>query len=346
MKNLITYIFIGLTACTAKAQDIHFTMFNASPIVLNPACAGMFDGTFRTSINYKSQWRTVSNAFNTVSFNADGALLKNTANSAYLGLGLNFYRDVAGSTKFGTTKINLSLSGILKAGKYNTISIGLMGGWGQRSISLDNLEWDAQFIGNSYDASRPSYENYSFENSSYWDYSAGFLWAYHSASSTMSSFNRVKMEFGGAYHHLSRPKTTGGGLFDDQLHSRAVFHANLQFSPEHYKVSFSPRLKAFLQGPSLEVNLGMMFRVLIQEGSKYTRRKKGFAISAGGYYRVGDAISPSIEVEFAGLTFGYSYDINLSGLTPASFGMGGSEFYLRFQNPNPFFKMSGRPSMR
>lgn len=346
MKKHIVFVIVVMLGNLTKAQDIHFTMFDASPIILNPACAGMFDGTFRTSANYKSQWRSVSNAYNTISFNVDGALLKNTSKSAYLGAGLNFYRDVAGSTKFGTTKVNLSLSGILKAGEHNTVSIGLMGGWGQRSISPENMEWDSQFNGSNFDPSRPSFENYSFENSSYWDYSAGFLWAYHSASSTMRSSNRVKMEFGGAYHHISRPNANANTGYNDPLHSRAVVHANLQFSPQHYNVSFSPRIKALLQGPSLEVNLGMMFRYLIQEGSKYTRRKKGFAISAGGYYRVGDAISPSVEIEFAGLTLGYAYDINLSGLTPASYGLGGSEFYLRFQNPNPFFKMSGRPSMR
>ena len=118
------------------------------------------------------------------------------------------------------------------------------------------------------------------------------------------------------------------------------------YSEEYSKLALRPRISAYFQGPSREVNLGLMFRYLVFEGSKYTGNVKGLAINLGGYYRIGDAISPSVEIEIAGFTVGYSYDLNTSGLRVASNGKGGSEIYLKFQNPNPFFRFSRRPSIR
>jgi len=257
----------------------------------------------------------------------DGGLFKNNGKTAYLGAALGVYRDVAGTTNFGTTKINLSLSSIIRVGNYNTISIGLTGGWGQQSISPENLEWDAQFDNQAFDPTLPSLENFSYEKNSYLDYGVGVLWAYGLGSSTIASFDKFKAEIGGAYHHLSQPRIPSHVGEDDKLHSKIAFHADFQFSSLYSRLAFSPRTRVFVQGPAMEINVGMMFRYLVQEGSKYTRQKKGLAISAGSYYRVGDALSPSLEIEYAGFTIGYSYDVNVSGLTVASRGRGGSEFY-------------------
>ena len=41
----------------ASAQDVHTTQFYASPLTLNPALTGGFDGQLRASLNYRDQWR-------------------------------------------------------------------------------------------------------------------------------------------------------------------------------------------------------------------------------------------------------------------------------------------------
>ena len=50
-------IFSTLTVCVAmvsvtNAQDPNFSQFFASPLTLNPAMTGLFDGTFRVAGNY------------------------------------------------------------------------------------------------------------------------------------------------------------------------------------------------------------------------------------------------------------------------------------------------------
>lgn len=347
MKNRILTLLFGFSSSLLWGQDIHFTMFHVAPTELNPAAAGVFDGNFRASTNYRQQWRSISNPFNTYSCTMDGNLSKpNSRKSANLGAALNVYRDVAGTSRFATTKANLSLSGIVHLSANQTASAGITAGWGQQAISDAGLEWDAQFNGQAFDPGLPSNESFLYNKVSYFDYAAGVLWAYGRAASTMGSYDKFNAQVGLAYHHLSRPVLGGFYGESDRLYSKIVFHTNFHISQPNSRLAYLPRLYFFKQGPAMELNTGLIFRYLIQEGSKYSQHLKGFAVSAGAYYRLGDALSPSVEIEYASWTFGFSYDTNISGLTRASLGRGGVEIFLKFQNPNPFFRFHNRPSLR
>lgn len=346
MRKILAVLAPFFVLNSSFAQDVHFTMFHVAPTVLNPGAAGLFSGTFRASTNFKTQWGSISNPYNTFSFTADGAFWKNRGGTAHMGAGIAAYRDVAGSTNYGTTKINLSLSTILYLDERNTASIGLTGGWAQRTISPGDLQWDSQFNGQVFDASLPSYEDYTFENNSHFDFAAGAMWSYGTSASTITSFDKFKAQAGIAYHHISRPLVVNYYGPSEKLYSKLVLHGDMHISAEYSRLAFRPRFSAFFQGPAREINVGTMVRYLVSEGAKYTGFIKGLAISLGGYYRVGDAFSPSMELEFGGFSLGYTYDFNLSQLRAATGGMGGHEVYLKFQNPNPFFKFSRRPSIR
>ncbi|MFH1319390.1 MAG: type IX secretion system membrane protein PorP/SprF, partial [Bacteroidota bacterium] len=91
-----------------------------------------------------------------------------------------------------------------------------------------------------------------------------------------------------------------------------------------------------MQGPSTEIDLGCMVRYTLREESRYTGLLKETAILIGGYFRVGDAVIPSVMFEIANFAIGVSYDVNISGLKSVSTGRGGAEISLRYINPNPF----------
>src|SRR3984885_949429 len=61
----------------ARAQDPGFSQFFASPLTLNPALTGKFNGAVRVSGNYRNQWPTIDNAFITSTVSVDGAIFKN-----------------------------------------------------------------------------------------------------------------------------------------------------------------------------------------------------------------------------------------------------------------------------
>jgi len=335
MKRIITIIFTIATLSVA-AQDIHFTMWDAMPVTTNPATAGIFNGDIRGVLNYRNQWASIGNPYKTYSVMLDGGLFKNKWKNGYLGTGLNVYKDVAGATKFGTTKISLALSGVMYLDDKNTGAIGLLSSWGQNSMNPNSLEWDSQFNGQGFDASASSNETMTFEGNSFVDFSVGALWAYGTGAKTLSSQDQFSMKSGMAFYHVTRPKTAVEFGEVDKLYSKWAFHTDAHIGVANTKMAFKPKLLVYMQGPARQVTAGMLFRYMLKEESKYTGTFKEMAISFGGYYRVGDAFSPSVEFEISSFAIGFAYDMNVSGLTAATGGIGGPEIFIRIQNPNPF----------
>src|SRR6186997_2334542 len=62
-KPLLTLLFFTSFISVSLAQDPNFSQFFASPLTLNPALTGKFDGTFRLAGNYRNQWPSINNAF-------------------------------------------------------------------------------------------------------------------------------------------------------------------------------------------------------------------------------------------------------------------------------------------
>lgn len=329
MRKIITSVLLILTI-SLNAQDVHFTMYDAMIVTTNPATAGVFNGEFRGVLNYRSQWGSIGNPYKTYSIMADGALFKNKWRGGYIGIGLGAYKDVAGETKFGTTKINLALSSVLYLNENNSASVGFLTSWAQNSMNGDNLQWDSQFDGQTFDPTAPSFENFQFENASYFDFSAGALWAYGKNSKTLSSFDNFNMEAGIAFFHVTRPSRQIEFGDIDKLYSRWAIHTESFIGLFNSKWGLKPKMFVYLQGPAREITGGVLARYMLKEESKYTGIMKNMAISFGPYFRVGDAISPAIEFEMSGLSLGFAYDMNISGLSAATGGSGGPEIYVKY----------------
>ena len=76
-KLLLTLVVILAEVLIIKAQDPNFSQFFASPLTLNPALTGKFDGAVRVAGNYRNQWPTIENAYVTKTVSVDFGLLKN-----------------------------------------------------------------------------------------------------------------------------------------------------------------------------------------------------------------------------------------------------------------------------
>ena len=96
MKNfiLITLITISLLAGNigfVKAQDIHFSQIFETPLLRNPALAGLFSGDIRVQTVYRSQWNSVTNAYSTSSANVEYKLPVGTSTD-YVTIGGQVYQ--------------------------------------------------------------------------------------------------------------------------------------------------------------------------------------------------------------------------------------------------------------
>src|SRR5215203_2490563 len=76
IKVFVSVLVLGLAGNQLKAQtDPHFSQYYMYPSWLNPALTGAFDGDYRVSGIYRSQWNNLSSSFVTpglaVDFNTD-----------------------------------------------------------------------------------------------------------------------------------------------------------------------------------------------------------------------------------------------------------------------------------
>ena len=89
-------------------------------------------------------------------------------------------------------------------------------------------------------------------------------------------------------------------------------------------VSIMMQMNYAMQGTYQEVMLGGLVNYAAISSGPSTI----FAISAGLFYRYGDAIIPVLKVKYQNMAVGISYDVNLSSLKEASNFQGGTEVTL------------------
>lgn len=91
-------LWITLSLCTVLswgyAQDIHFTLHEMSPLWLNPARTGAFEGTARIGGLYRAQWFSLD-GINTPSVYIDAPVIRGFRPQDWVGAGLLFIQDNA-----------------------------------------------------------------------------------------------------------------------------------------------------------------------------------------------------------------------------------------------------------
>ena len=340
MKRIIIYLSaaILMVSSNAKAQDIHFSQFYQTPLIVNPGLTGAFHGDHRVIINYKDQWRSINesgNTFTTAALSYDWNMYKKKWKNSFLGGGVSLIRDKAGDLSMGHTQLNLSLSSIVSLNENQRLSLGVQGGVAQKSIDFSNAQWDSQYDGSMFNSSLSSNENYTSDAFIFPDFSVGMAWSYGTDEATISSGDEFRANIGVAYMHLNRPDMKYD-IAGEQLYSKMVIHGGSYIGLKNSVGALLPSAIFYMQGPQREIDFGLMFRYMVKEESRYTGYIKETAILLGGYYRVGDAFVPAVMLEFANFVLGVTYDINISGLKAATNARGGIEISLKFVNPNPF----------
>ncbi len=336
IKFIIIVVF-GLVSLHSKAQDPHFSQYRMTSLMVNPGNAG-FNYNLRAAANYRQQWKSVATPFSTSAFSFDMNTSKKKNNKGSIGVGLQFLNDKAGDAKMGMTQGNINVSGILQLDEKSKLSLGLMGGFGQRTIDYSALRWENQYQNGAFDANNTTGENLGSNSTTYMDAGAGFVWQYGKDPGYITQNNGVKVNFGASVSHFGLPSTSYFGSSIEKMNTKFIAHGSVEFGKENTNLTFIPEFYFVQQGPQREILIGNVFRYLINEGSKVTGFVKSSAVSLGVNYRVKDALITSIMLEYANYSVGFSYDINISSLSTSSNSRGGFEIALRFVTPNPFAK--------
>lgn len=329
-----------LSILNCKAQDIHFSQFVMTPLLLDPSLSGKGNDQ-RIILNYRNQWSSVASPFKTFGFSYDTHFNKKQKKESFFGAGISVYSDKAGDINLGLTVLNLALAYHIKLDQQSYLSAGLQGGFIQSSLSESSLRFQSQFDGighNDNFASGETFNNISFFQP---DFAIGV--SYYYATDGLSAkvisdngFDGKKANIGASIHHVTSPNYSFLQENSDDLNFKYILHANTSFGIRGLNMAIQPSGFIAYQQKATDFVIGSFFRYNLKEKSKYSHFSNGAALSLGTHYRIGDAFLLSLLVETGSLAFGVSYDFNLSGLSTASNGKGGYELSIRYVSPNPF----------
>lgn len=327
-------VILGLAFGTITyAQDLHFAQTSQTPQLINPASVGVFDGWERAMVNHRNQWLGAGTQFMTTAIAADINLGKGHINNkAHLGVGVMFFNDIGGDSKFGNQTGSVTLSGILPMdGGSHSLSAGIQGGFGSRKMDLSNVSFMNQYSGNGFDNSLPNGET-GGNSFTYLDASAGIYYVFDGGQSSFQRNNEMKIKAGIAGYHLNGPNLKySNGIEGEKLHRKYVAHVDMVYEIPSSVYSINGNVTQFLQGGHYETLLGMMLRYRFENGTKITGLSDNAYVGLGCYGRFRDAIIPAVRVDWAGFQLGVSYDVTLSQLRQAYRG-GSLEFSLSYVN--------------
>jgi type IX secretion system PorP/SprF family membrane protein len=322
MRKLLIFLFTLQFAVSVKAQDPHFSQFFASPLTLNPALTGKFDGQFRLAGNFRNQWPSIPNAYITESASLDFSILKKVVpDHDVLGIGFSYLSDQSadGALDLNYGSLSLSYHKALDEEGYNTIGAGFQATYSTLSLNLSKLTFEDQLTQNGFTGTTSEVFS-NGTNKNYFDMSAGLLF-----SGSSDGVNNYYL--GASLYHINRPSV---GFKDENwillprttVHGGASFPLNDQLTIDASAITqFQNEANETLIGGALAINAN-------QDHDDPTN------VYVGSWIRFGDAIIPYVALEFSGLRIGASYDVNTSSLKAATDSRGGVELSLIYINKN------------
>lgn len=325
MKKTILSLALGLAASAympASAQDVHFSQIFETPLLRNPALAGLFSGDVRLQSVYRTQWNSVTTPYQTASIHGEFKLPVGQGDD-FLTIGGQVVYDKAGTVALTTTQVlpALNYHKSLSDEKNVYLSIGFMGGWVQRKLDVSKMTTNSQFDGNNYNPSLGTGEALTSPSYSYMDGSAGM-----SFMSQIGENEDNNLFVGLAYHHFNRPKKLSFySSTDVEMLPRLVASGGIRVSiSESSFVTFEADYSK--QGSFSETVGGALFTWKLGD---YENPR--YLFHAGSYFRWKDALIPAAKLECRPLAIAVSYDANISPLKTGSRGQGGFELSLTYQ---------------
>jgi len=319
MKKILCYCAMGLLLATKSfGQDPHFSQFFASPLTLNPALTGKFDGVVRVAGNYRNQWPAISKAFITSTVSVDAPILSGKLPyTDTWGVGLMAMTDRTADGILNSNFLAISTSyhkGLDEDGLHQ-IGIGFQGAYSNKRLDATRLHFENQLDldGNWSNPSGESFANTKL-NVNYFDFNAGFLY-----SGSTTGYNNFYA--GLSVYHINRPKesfTNGYYVLDP----RVTFHAGGYFPIADNAVLHVSGLHS-RQAGAYETVIGGAVAINATGDEEHPTN-----FYVGSWYRFHDATIPYVGFEFSDFRLGATYDVNTSSLKTASQSRGGIEISL------------------
>lgn len=283
------------------AQDPHFSQYYASQMTVNPATAGMFSGDIKLSGLYRQQWPQFGSPFTTGTFAfefkpngyKDGQNINRLAFGGMMMYDKSPDEVLKGQYVYGTVAYHKALD----AEGFHKLGIGFMAGYNQKMLDASKLTFGSQFNGSGFTPGVG--EPISSRKTSSFDVHTGLVYSYETE-------NRL-IYAGASVYHLAGPKDyyISGNNVLDYVPRRFNINAGINMRAEN-GVRFAGSLLAMQQQKVREIMGGGAV------GFPFTPDENG-VIYVGSWYRVGESLIPTINLQYQNLNLGFSYDSFIGG---------------------------------
>ena len=323
MRRLLILLYLALIMNKASAQDPNFSQFFVSPLTLNPALTGKFNGNFRIAGNYRDQWPEISKAYVTSTVSFDMPIMRGKISDLDTwGIGIMAMSDKTSNGVLSSNYVSVTTSyhkGIDEDGLHS-IGLGFQGTFANRTLDgtkldfLDELDANGGFTG-------VSEEPIDDQRLNVKHFSLGIGALYNGSTDGYNNFylgvagyhlNRPSESFTGNAFYKLNPRVTvnGGGAIPLADKSKTIYISSLYSNQAGANNFMIGGAAGFLLNNDEEnptsVYLGVWSR----------------------FNNVNDAVIPYVGLEGGGFRFGASYDVNVSSLKTASQSKGGIEISL------------------
>jgi type IX secretion system PorP/SprF family membrane protein len=323
MKRIVLCCWLMLMAITGFTQDLSFSQFYEKPLLRNPALAGVFTGDVRISGVHRSQWQSVTVPFQTSGVSAEVKFPLRWDD--WITIGIQATHDVAGDIKMKRTQLLpvVNYHKALSGNKDDFLSLAFMAGPVNSQFDPTKLRMGDQFVNGAFDPNATSAQVFSRSAFTYWDAGAGLTFN--------SGFGEdSRYYFGAGVFHFNRPKVafyTNNST--TTLQNKYVINAGVNHATSEIN-RFIMFGDLFLQGGHRQLLAGVLYQT---ELARNYDEEKALNFSLGAFYRWNDAFIPVVKMEVYSVSFGLSYDVNVSKLKTASNWRGGFELTASYVAP-------------
>lgn len=318
LSGLFLILMCSGISTRVRAQDIHFSQFYEISALRNPALTGIFDDDFKAGVIYRNQWNSLGSPYKTFAATGEIRFAINRSASDFLTIGATFFSDQAGRASLKTTGLypSINLNKSLADPHNSYLSAGFIVGMLQRSFDPSKLTFDNQFQGGVVIPGAGAGEPLPMNKLEHWDLGAGV-----SFNSGVGEQNNLVYFLGLSAYHFTQPRATfaeQGELIN--LATRWNFSIGVHVTVnETWNVELHSN--SAVQGRYNEAVVGGLLR-WTQINSE---SQQDFALSGGAFWRVGDAVIPTMKVSYRKASLGISYDVNISKFKVATGMRGGLE---------------------
>jgi type IX secretion system PorP/SprF family membrane protein len=302
MKKWVVILFVSVSFISLKGQDVVFSQFANTTIMINPAITGNYLGVVRTTLNQRVQYTGFGMPYNTSMLTVDKSIKRKGRRRDRISYGAYAVNDRAYSTdrvELRQYSVSIGYHKLIEKKKYKHkfLSVGVQNGYATRIAFMDNFFFDRQITPHGYDESIDHGERFYRESFGYPTMNVGLLYTFAD-----SSYKKplVKFTLGYGMFNTIPVSESVTSSYTSTLHSRHHFNTSM--------VYWFVGNKAFIKADALFSLQGNSAQLKTRTILDYWYSRK-YAFLAGVNMNAGRSIGPVLGLGFKNVNITYSMDI-------------------------------------